>query len=92
MRLTMQLWQGLRVGVGMNQTRVLILSRYDAQGASSRLRTLQYIPFLEAQGFAVAHEPLFGAAYLAGIYGARGWLAARVRSMASASWPASTSS
>lgn len=83
MRLTMQLWQGLRVGVGMNQTRVLILSRYDAQGASSRLRTLQYIPFLEAQGFAVAHEPLFGAAYLAGIYGARGWLAARVRSMAS---------
>lgn len=59
---------------------LLILSRYDVRGASSRLRTLQYVPALEAQGFAVTHLPLFGATYLDTIYHSGGWLAGRARS------------
>lgn len=59
---------------------LLLLSRYDARGASSRLRTLQYVPALEAQGFVVTHLPLFGSAYLDTIYRSGGWLAGRVRS------------
>lgn len=58
----------------------LLLSRYDARGASSRLRTLQYVPVLEAQGFAVTQLPLFGSAYLDAIYRSDGWLAGRARS------------
>jgi glycosyltransferase involved in cell wall biosynthesis len=64
----------------MRPIRLLILSRYDARGASSRLRTLQYVPYLEANGFSVAHQPLFGSAYLEGVYGSSNWLATRARS------------
>lgn len=59
---------------------LLLLSRYDARGASSRLRTLQYLPALEAQGFAVTHLPLFSSAYLDTIYSSGSWLSGRVRS------------
>ena len=59
---------------------LLLLSRYDARGASSRLRTLQYRPALEARGFTVAHVPLFGAAYLDAIYHSGGWARGRMRS------------
>ncbi len=59
---------------------LLLLSRYDARGASSRLRTLQYVPALEAHGFAVTHLPLFGSVYLDTIYRSGGWLAGRARS------------
>ena len=60
--------------------KLLLLSRYDARGASSRLRTLQYVPMLEARGFAVTHLPLFGSAYLDTIYRSGGWVAGRARS------------
>lgn len=58
---------------------LLILSRYDERGASSRLRTLQYIPFLEEHGFVVTHQPLFNSAYLGSIYRSSNWLATRAR-------------
>lgn len=48
--------------------KILILSRYDRQGASSRLRTMQYIPYLQAAGMEVDVSPLFDAAYLADMY------------------------
>lgn len=51
--------------------KVLILSRYDRQGASSRLRTLQYIPYLKASGLEVETASLFDAAYLGDLYGGR---------------------
>ncbi|RBI83314.1 hypothetical protein DRV85_15995 [Rhodosalinus halophilus] len=51
--------------------KLLILSRYDRQGASSRLRTRQYIPYLEAAGFSVDIHPLFDAAYLDSLYNGR---------------------
>lgn len=51
--------------------KLLVLSRYDRQGASSRLRQLQYIPYLEAAGFEVEVQPLFDSAYLEDLYAGR---------------------
>jgi glycosyltransferase involved in cell wall biosynthesis len=49
-------------------TKLLILSRYDRQGASSRLRTMQYVPYLQTAGLEVEVSSLFDAAYLADMY------------------------
>lgn len=48
--------------------KVLILSKYSRMGASSRLRTLQYIPCLESQGIKCTVQSLFDDAYLQGLY------------------------
>lgn len=48
--------------------KVLALTKYDAQGASSRLRTLQYVSGLQSEGIQIDVSPLFDAAYLAAIY------------------------
>lgn len=48
--------------------RLLVLSRYSRLGASSRLRTLQYEPWLQQAGFDVEYDALFDDAYLASIY------------------------
>ena len=44
--------------------KILLLSRYDRLGASTRLRTLQFIPYLESQGFQIDIKPLFSNSYL----------------------------
>lgn len=46
---------------------VLILSRYGRLGASSRMRSYQYITFLEADGIRVTVAPLFSDAYVRGL-------------------------
>lgn len=56
--------------------KVLALTKYDAQGASSRLRTLQYLPGLAREGVQVDVFPLFDAAYLAAIYSGKSRLLA----------------
>ncbi|MEN1925794.1 glycosyltransferase family 4 protein [Luteimonas qiangzhengi] len=48
--------------------RLLMLPRYDALGASSRLRTLQYVPLLQAQGVAITVTPLLGDGYVSDLY------------------------
>lgn len=48
--------------------RLLILSRYSRLGASSRLRTMQYLPWLEAAGFEVTIAPFFDDEYLERLY------------------------
>lgn len=48
--------------------KLLILSRYDRQGASSRLRMMQYIPYLQAEGLEVEVSSLFDADYLKDMY------------------------
>lgn len=48
----------------MRPIRVLALTRYGFLGASSRLRSLQYIPVLESAGIEVVWEPLFNDASL----------------------------
>lgn len=50
---------------------LVILSRYERQGASSRLRLMQYIPALEQAGFSISVESLFDAAYLNDLYTGR---------------------
>lgn len=47
---------------------VLILSRHHSQAASSRLRTFQYVPYLEAQGARVHIQSFFDQAYLNTLY------------------------
>ncbi|HVV68960.1 MAG TPA: glycosyltransferase family 4 protein [Gammaproteobacteria bacterium] len=51
--------------------RVLALTRYDRQAGSSRLRTLQYLPFWQASGIEVDFSCLLDKHYLAALYGKR---------------------
>lgn len=48
--------------------RVLLLSKYARLGASSRLRSYQYLPFLHKNGVNVVVAPLFDDAYVQGLY------------------------
>lgn len=48
--------------------RLLMLPRYDAQGASSRLRMLQYLPALQDAGVEVVVSPLLGDGYVTNLY------------------------
>ncbi len=48
--------------------RVLFLSRYARLGASSRLRSHQYLPYLRQAGFDVTVAPLFGDDYVHSLY------------------------
>ncbi|MES2205623.1 MAG: glycosyltransferase family 4 protein [Pseudomonadota bacterium] len=45
--------------------KLLILTRYERSGASSRMRFYQYLPGLEAAGFEVTISPLFSDDYVA---------------------------
>lgn len=47
--------------------RVLLLSKYDVAGSSSRVRFYQYIPYLEAAGIYIDRAPLLNDRYIAGI-------------------------
>ena len=51
--------------------KILLLSRYDRLGASSRLRMMQYIPVLEQAGFSVILESLFDDVYITDLYSGR---------------------
>ena len=57
-------------------TRVLLLSRYSHKGASSRLRTLQYLDELSRRGFDFSVDHLLDDAYLGDLYAGRraAWL------------------
>ncbi len=57
--------------------RVTAMTRYDASGASSRVRVYQYIPGLAARGIQVDVSPLFDGMYLQTLYsrGRTDWLA-----------------
>lgn len=47
--------------------KLLVLTRYGRLGASSRLRFLQYLPWLDSAGLQVTVSPLFSDAYVAGL-------------------------
>ncbi len=54
--------------------KILMLTRYGRLGASSRMRTYQYLPWLEAAGIEVTVSPLFSDAYVAGLqHGQKSW-------------------
>ncbi|MFV8342163.1 glycosyltransferase family 4 protein [Flavobacterium sp. XS2P39] len=48
--------------------KVLYLTKYSRNGASSRLRSYQYFPFLEAKGISVSVSPFFDEDYLSNLY------------------------
>jgi len=48
--------------------KILVLSRYSRMGASSRLRTLQYLPYLRERGLDIQVEPFFDDQYVQGVY------------------------
>jgi glycosyltransferase involved in cell wall biosynthesis len=51
--------------------RVLLLTRYGALGASSRVRFYQFVPGLEARGCIIESAPLLSDDYLADLYAGR---------------------
>jgi glycosyltransferase involved in cell wall biosynthesis len=51
-----------------DSVRVLLLSRYSTLGASSRVRSYQYIPYLRERGIKVTPAPLLGDRYLERLY------------------------
>ena len=52
----------------MTNKRILLLSKYARQGASSRLRTLQYGPYFESSGYHIEIHSLFSSSYLDSLY------------------------
>lgn len=48
--------------------KVLLFSRYERNGASSRVRSYQYLPFLRKFGIEVTSQPFFSADYLTYLY------------------------
>ncbi len=57
-----------RVTCGKKRLKVLLLCRYSRLGASSRLRSYQYLPFLAEAGIEVTVSSLFDEAYLQRFY------------------------
>lgn len=48
--------------------KILYFTKYTRKGASSRLRSFQYFPFLESQGNQIRVKPLFDDSYLEKLY------------------------
>lgn len=48
--------------------KILLLSRYGSLGASSRMRSYQYLPYLESQGIDIKVAPLLNDEYVNGLY------------------------
>jgi glycosyltransferase involved in cell wall biosynthesis len=48
--------------------KILLLAKYSRKGASTRLRSLQYLPFLETDGFQITVTSLFDDQYLDQLY------------------------
>lgn len=55
--------------------KLLLLSRYCRIGASTRLRTLQYLPYLKEHGFQIDVHPFYPESYLRNLYrkGSNNW-------------------
>jgi len=51
--------------------KILLLSRYENLGASSRYRSYQYIPYLRKEGIEITEAPLFDNDYIRDLYNGR---------------------
>lgn len=58
--------------LGPEQLKVALLSKYSRLGASSRLRSLQYLPYLAQMGIQITPLSLFDDAYLRRLYAGKG--------------------
>lgn len=52
----------------MSEMKILLLSKYDRLGASSRVRSYQYLPYLEDHDMNVTIAPLLGNSYIERLY------------------------
>ena len=50
---------------------ILVLSRYDWAGPSSRYRFYQFLPYLEKEDFEISVSPLFNEKYISNLYSGR---------------------
>src|SRR5450759_3009509 len=57
-----------RLTFGLPMHKILLLTRYDRLCASSRVRFLQFLPALAAQGFDFDVRPFFGDEYVRALY------------------------
>ncbi|GFE58637.1 glycosyltransferase family 4 protein [Geobacter sp. AOG1] len=48
--------------------KILLLTKYSRKGASSRLRSFQYVTYIEANGFEITIQSLFDDGYLSSVY------------------------
>jgi hypothetical protein len=48
--------------------RILVLSRYQRLGSSSRVRFYQYFPYLESHGLEIINAPFFDDEYIRKLY------------------------
>lgn len=55
----------------MAKNKILVLTKYSRKGASSRLRTLQYLPYLENKGYIFEVSSLFDDNYLESLYNSK---------------------
>ena len=55
----------------MTKIKILLLSRYENLGASSRYRSYQYIPYLCKEGIEITEAPLFNNDYIRDLYNGR---------------------
>lgn len=78
----------LRLSDHAGTLRVVLFTRYTRLGASSRLRSLQFLPMLAAQGIAVDVHSLFDDEYLRALYGSRQRSMTRVLAAYCARWRA----
>lgn len=53
---------------GQQKMKILFLTKYTRLGGSSRMRSFQYFPFYEAQGWSVEAKPFFDEEYLKSFY------------------------
>jgi glycosyltransferase involved in cell wall biosynthesis len=60
-----------RFSAGFVTMKIALFTRYSSLGASSRLRSLQFIPYLESAGFHVTVTPFFDDEYLLNLYAGR---------------------
>ena len=63
--------RGVGLDAGQRSIRVLLLSRYGTLGASSRLRTQQFLPYLITHGFRVSVNSLLDDDYIERLYSSR---------------------
>lgn len=62
--------------------KILVLSRYAREGASSRVRYLQYLNAFKEHGFDVEVSPLFSNAYVRSVYSGKGRISEAVKGYA----------
>ncbi len=60
-----------KIEKNMKITKILLLSRYDNLGSSSRYRFYQYLPYLRKKGIEIKVAPLFDNDYIDNLYAGR---------------------